>query len=169
MDPNVLFLSIIAVLLLCFFAGRRTGLVRTLIPIVTAFLSFWLLAVLIPILKKDVLDDMSGFRINEAALDVLAFGVSFVIFRKLILLVLRVFKVIGDAPVVSAVNRILGGVAGFAGGLILIWGVFFFMLLWYGPEGNPEFFSAVNGNEFVKLLYNNNLILTFVNFFIFAG
>ena len=168
MDPNLLFLIIIAVLLICFFAGRRTGLIGALIPVATAFLSFWLLAIVIPVLKNDIFEDMSGFRVNEALLDLITFAVSFVLFRKLIRAVLKFFRIIGDTPVISSLNRFLGGVAGFIGGIIIVWGVFFFMLLFFGPEGSPEFFAAVNGNEFVKLLYNNNLILTFVNYLVFT-
>ena len=39
LTPDVLFLIIIAVIACCYFSGRRAGLVRTLIPIATAFAS----------------------------------------------------------------------------------------------------------------------------------
>lgn len=169
MNPDMLFLIITAVLLICFFSGRRAGLIRTLIPVATAFLSFWLMAVAFPIFKEDVLGDITGFALNEAVLDAAAFAVTFLLLRWLIKAVLSFFRIVGDAPVIGSMNRLLGGVFGFAGGLLIVWGVFFFMLLIYGPQGMPEFFDAVNGNAFVKLLYNNNLIMTFVNYLVFAG
>ena len=168
MNPNTLFLIIIAVLLICFFAGRRAGLIRTLIPIVSALASFCLLAIAIPIFRKDITESIMGLEIIDAAASAVAFVVTFLILRWLIKAILRFFRIIGDAPVVGTVNRALGGIVGFAGGLIIIWGMFFFLLLFYGPKGLPEFFDAVNGNEFVKLLYNNNLIMTLVDYFVFA-
>ena len=168
MDPNTLFLIIIAVLLICFFAGRRAGLIRALIPLVSAFLSFWLMTVAFPIFKEDVMGDVTGFAFNDAVVDVVAFGVTFLLIRWLIKTVLRLLRIVGDAPVIGTVNRLLGGVFGFVGGLVLIWGTFFFLLLIYDPAELPGFFEAVNGNPFVKLLYNNNLVMTFVNYFVFA-
>ena len=54
------------------------------------------------------------------------------------------------------------------GGVVIVWLVFFFMLLFVGEAGAPEFYAAVNGNEIVRLLYNHNLIMTFVDFFVFS-
>ena len=169
MDPNTLFLIIIAILLICFFIGRRAGLIRTLIPIISAIASFFLLASALPVLKRDIAEQLIGFQIREAVISVVAFTVTFLLLRWLIKAVLKFFRIIGDAPVVGSTNRLLGGIAGFAGGLILIWGTFFFLILFYGPDGLPVFFDAVNGNEFVKLLYNNNLIMTLINYYLFAA
>ncbi len=168
MNSNTLFLIVIAILLICFFAGRRAGLIRTLIPIASALASFCLLAIALPIFRKDITDSIMGFEIIDAAASAVAFAVTFLILRWIIKAVLRFFRIIGDAPVVGTVNRALGGIVGFLGGLVIIWGTFFFLLLFYGPQGLPEFFDAINGNEFVKLLYNNNLIMTLVDYFVFA-
>ena len=169
MDPNTLFFIIIAILLICFFVGRSTGLIRALIPIISALASFCLIAAALPLLKNDISDQLTRFQIRDAAISVAAFFTTFFLLRWLIKAVLRFFRIIGDAPVVGSANRILGGIVGFFGGLIIVWGTFFFLLLFYGPDEMPIFFDAVNGNEFVKLLYNNNLIMTLVNYFIFAA
>lgn len=168
MNPNVLFLIIVGVLLICFFAGRKVGLVRSLIPVVSATASFCLLAIALQVLKEDVADYLVGFQIKDAISSVIAFVISFLILRWLIKTVLKFFRIIRDTPVIGSVDRALGGLAGFIGGLLIIWGTFFFLLLFFGPEGLPEFFDAVNENEFVKLLYNNNLLMTLINYFIFA-
>ncbi|MCR5236612.1 MAG: CvpA family protein [Lachnospiraceae bacterium] len=169
MDSNSLFFIIIAILFICFFAGRRAGLIRAMIPVASSLLSFCLLASVIPIFKADITDQLSSFLIKDALVSLTAFIVTFFLFRWLIKTVLRFFRILGDSPVIGTLNKILGGVAGFAGGLIIIWGSFFFILLFYGPQGLPVFFTAVNGNEFVKMLYNNNLIMTLINYFIFAA
>lgn len=169
MDPNALFLIIVAVLLICFFAGRRAGFIRTLIPIVSALASILLIVTAIPIVKEDIAKDVMSFAFRDALISVGAFAVSFLVLRWAIKKILSFFRLISDAPVVGSVDRFLGAVAGFAGGLIIIWGTFFFLLLFTSPEEMPGLMALVEGNEFVKLLYNNNLILTFVNFFIFAS
>ena len=169
MDPNALFLIIIAVLLICFFAGRRVGLIRSLIPVASAIASFCLLAIALQVLKEDMTDYLSGFQIKAAISSIIAFVISFLILRWLIKTILKFFRIIGDAPVIGRVDRALGGLAGFIGGLVIIWGTFFFLLLFFGPEGLPEFFDAVNKNEFTRLLYNNNLIMTLINYFIFVA
>lgn len=169
MDPDRLFLIIVAVLLICFFAGRRAGLIRTLIPVVSAVASFGLVAVGLPIFREDVMGAVTVFDINSAVIDIAAYAATFLILRWLIKAILRFFKVIGDVPILGTINRLLGGIAGFIGGLIIIWAAFFFILLLYTPTALPEFYNAIGQNEFVKLLYNNNLITTFVNYLVFAG
>ncbi|MBQ8955737.1 MAG: CvpA family protein [Lachnospiraceae bacterium] len=168
-NPDALFLIIVAILLVCFFAGRRAGLIRTLIPVVSAFASFGLLAVALPVLREDVMGAVTVFDINSAIVDIVAFAVTFLLLRWLIKAILKLFRVIGDAPVLGSVNRMLGGIVGFLGGLMIVWSAFFFILLLYGPDGLPQFYNAIGQNEFVKLLYNNNLITTFVNFFVFVS
>ena len=169
MNPNVLFLSIIGVLMICFFTGRRVGLIRSLIPVISSLASFVLLAAAFPVVKSDITGSITDLQVKEAALSVAAFIVTFIILKWLIKKILRFFRILRDAPVIGSADRMLGGIAGFAGGLLIIWGTFFFLLLFYGPEGLPALFDAINKNEFVKLLYNNNLIMTLVNYFIFAS
>ena len=169
MNPNALFLIILAVLLTCFFAGRRAGLVRTLIPIASAIAAFCLLAITVPVFRADVTDYLVGLQLTDAVVSAAAFIVTFLILRWLIKAVLRFFRLIGDAPLISSLNRALGGIAGFVGGLIIVWGTFFFLLIFFGPDGLPDFFDAINGNEFVKLLYNNNPVMTLINYFIFSS
>ncbi|MCR5747959.1 MAG: CvpA family protein [Lachnospiraceae bacterium] len=163
-----LFLIIIAVMAVGYFSGRRAGLIKTLIPIMTAFASMFVFATVFPIFKRDVVGDTLGFELTDVLIDILAFAVVFIIIRWVIRFVFRSLKLIGDAPVVSSLNRFLGGVAGLIGGLVLIWIVFFFMAVLYKEQELSEFYHAVNGNEFVKLIYNHNLIMTFVNYFVFA-
>ena len=76
LSPNTLLLIIIAVIALCYFSGRRAGLIRTLIPIVSALGSVWIVAVAFPMLRKDVLEDAGRFDLNRVVVDVLAFVVS---------------------------------------------------------------------------------------------
>ncbi len=169
MDPNVLLLIIVAVLLICFYVGRSVGLIRTLIPIASAFASFCLLAAAVPVLEKDVTKYLSGLDIRDAVISVGAFALTFLLAKWLIEKILKFFRIIGDAPVIGKADRLLGGIAGFAGGLVIVWGTFFFLLLFFGPDGLPEFFDAVSKNDFVRVLYNNNLVMTLVNYFIFAA
>ena len=169
LTPNALFLIIIALLALCYFSGRRAGLIRTLIPVVSAVISIWIVAVGFPMVRQDVLSDIKGFDLNRAVVDLIAFAVTFALLKWLIKTILHFFKVAGDAPGVHPVNRFLGGIAGMIGGVIIVWIVFFFILLFEGEQGAPEFYAAVNGNGFVRLLYNHNLIMTFVNYFVFVS
>lgn len=169
MDPNILLFSIIAVLMICFFAGRRAGLIRSLIPVISSLASFILLAVAFPVVRSDITDSMTELQIKDAAISAAAFVVTFIILKWLIMKVLRFFRILRDAPVIGSADRMLGGIAGFIGGLLIIWGSFFFLLLFYGPDGLPVLFDAINKNEFVKLLYNNNLIMTLINYFVFAS
>ena len=168
LSPNTLLLIIIAVIALCYFSGRRAGLIRALIPVVSALGSVWIVAVAFPMLRNDIMEDAGRFDLNTVVVDVLAFVVSFFIVKWLIKAVLQFFKLIGDAPIVDPVNRFLGGVAGMIGGVVIVWLVFYFMLLFVGEAGAPEYYAAVNGNEIVRLLYNHNLIMTFVDFFVFS-
>ena len=168
MDPGILLLIIIGILLGGFLTGRALGLIRTLIPIATAFLSFWVLIVIIPVFKADAGSDLVRFELQKLIVDVLAFAVTYVLIHWLIRSVLKIFRVVGDAPVVGPVNRILGGVAGFLASLVGIWTFFFFGIYTGWLQSSTSLMPAIQGNGFVRLLYNHNLVMTFVNYFIFA-
>ena len=169
MDPNALFLIIVAILLICFFAGRRAGFIRTLIPIASALASIFLMMAAIRTVREDIAKDVMSFEFRDALISAVAFAVSFLILRWAIKKGLSFFRLISDAPVVGGVDRFLGAVAGFAGGLVIIWGAFFFLLLFTDPADMPAILAVIEGNQFVRLLYNNNLVLTFVNYFVFAA
>ncbi len=169
MNSNILFLIVIAILLICFFAGKKAGFIRSLIPIVSALASFVLLAAAVPVVKDDVTGNIAGLHIKDAIISAAAFYITFIILKWLIKKVLAFFRIIGDAPVIGNVNSLLGAISGFIGGLVVIWGAFFFLLIFFGPDELPELFMAIDKNEFIKLLYNNNLIMTLINYFIFAS
>ncbi len=168
MGENVYLIIVVAVIVICFFSGKQAGLIRTLIPIVTAFISLWIFSVVFQIVRADVVSDVKSLSFLSVVIDLLAFVVSFFLLRWIIKAALKALRIIGDAPVIGSANRILGGLAGFVGGFILVWTVFFFMALFVGEAGAPDFYRAVNSNKLLGFIYNHNLVMTFVNYFIFV-
>ena len=78
-------------------------------------------------------------------------------------LFLKIFSMFSDVPVISSIDRILGTIVGFFGGMLIIWVIFYFVLLMIGRENGAGFFAMIDSNFFLKFLYNHNLLMTFVN------
>ena len=168
MGDNIYLIIMAGVLLICLFSGRWAGLIRPLIPVITLFLSVMVLSVVYSILKADVVNDARHFALLDIIIDILAFAAAFFILKFLIKVALKLVSLIGDVPIIGSVNRILGSVVGVVGGVILIWTVLLVMALFVGESKAPDFYRAVSSNPILGYIYNHNLLMTFINYFIFV-
>ncbi len=167
-DPNILTIVVLTVIAGFALYGRHFGFFRVIVPIVTIICSTWFLSLIFPYVTGHLMEDLISLSFTEALCDVLAFIVSCFVLRKLFRLVLKIFDLLDDAPVIGSFNRMVGFFAGFAEGLIIVWLAFLFILIFVGRENGAAFFEAVNASPVVKWIYNHNLLMTIVNIVAFG-
>ena len=65
-------------------------------------------------------------------------------------------------PIIRSIDKIGGGMLGCMQGLIVIWMLFLVLAISSTAEVSQELIKAISGNELLKLLYDNNLLLDIV-------
>ena len=67
--------------------------------------------------------------------------------------------IVAEIPVLGLINRLAGGVIGFAGALIIVWLLFVVVTLLYTTVIGKDIYEAIQGNGILKFLYDNNPIM----------
>ena len=77
-----------------------------------------------------------------------------------------ILNIVSKIPVLKGINRVLGLAAGFLQGLILVWLFFYFIAICRIFPFGQELYRYVEDSAYLKLLYDNNLILYFITIFL---
>lgn len=72
----------------------------------------------------------------------------------------QILGIVSKIPILKGVNRFLGIFAGGIYGLMLVWTVFYIIALGSTSEFGSAMISYIYESEFLKFLYENNLVLT---------
>lgn len=129
-------------------------------------------------LKANILDnnnsEMYAALGATGVYDYIAKSMAVVILNGMVFLVLVVvtqvfFSTLGKAaegltklPIIRSIDKIGGGLLGAMQGLILIWILFLLLSITSTSEISQEMIKAINQISFLKLLYDNNLLLDIV-------
>lgn len=79
--------------------------------------------------------------------------------------ILYILGIISDLPVIGGLNRLAGGVLGLGTGLILVWVLFIVITLLYDTEIGKMCFENISENQFLTILYENNILLDYITKF----
>ena len=74
--------------------------------------------------------------------------------------IVKVIELIGKLPLIGFANSILGLGAGAANGLLVVWVAFYLVATWSATEFCSKVISQIYANEFLTILYENNIILS---------
>lgn len=81
-------------------------------------------------------------------------------------LISQILGIVSGIPVLRGVNKYMGLFAGGVYGLLLIWTAFYIVALCAGSELGGTIVSKIYESTFLTMLYENNLILTILCYFI---
>jgi colicin V production protein len=70
----------------------------------------------------------------------------------------RVLNIISKLPVLNELNRMGGGIAGLFQGLVVVWLIFTLMIVFIDKPFVQEGMNQIEGNVFLKLLFESNII-----------
>lgn len=129
-------------------------------------------------LKANILDNNNSEMYTAlgatGVYDYIAKSMAVVILNGMVFLVLVVvtqvfFTTLGKVaegltklPIIRSIDKIGGGLLGAMQGLILIWILFLLLSITSTSEISQEMIKAINQISFLKLLYDNNLLLDIV-------
>jgi uncharacterized membrane protein required for colicin V production len=119
-------------------------------------------SVIYEILKADSISDYVARFISNIIVNVAAGLIVFVITFIIIRLLVKSAKFASSLPVIRQLNRIGGGLAGLAIGIILIWLVFTAMTIFIAQPFFKEMYDNILSSVVGKCLYDNNYILKFI-------
>ena len=94
--------------------------------------------------------------------NVISFLVTFLLVTIVLRSIIYMLGIISDLPVIGGLNRIAGGALGLAKGLIIVWVIFTIITLAYDTALGTTCMQNIQENEFLKFIYDNNLLLNYM-------
>lgn len=96
----------------------------------------------------------------------IAFFIALVISWILVHTISSVLGIVSRIPILSGLNRFLGLFAGGIYGLVLVWIAFYIIALTSTSESGQVLVHYIYENPFLKMLYENNAVLTLIIHFL---
>lgn len=107
----------------------------------------------------DSFADYIAKGITRLIIQILTAVVLFFVISAALKIVMYILDVVSWLPIIGGINRIAGAALGLVMALIFIWIVFLVFTLLYTTPAGEEIFAQINGNAFLRFLYQNNYIL----------
>lgn len=160
-EVNYLLLGILVIIALCGIKGLSEGFVRTafrlLLNIVVMLISIFVTPVLVRNIFHSFLTEGT-----DALQQVPIMFVLYLLLRVGAKALVSSLDLIAKLPVLRTMNRLLGFVAGVAQGLLIVWTVFLFAELFQTTNWGMWIHSMSETNEYVKYLYEHNVLKSII-------
>ena len=136
----------------------------------------WIDGLWIPVQAKKMLKESNGVS-QTAILDISEFtqyvgdyiakmvikSISFIAAFLIITFILRItvftLDSVAKLPVLNGINRIAGLGVGLIEGLLIVWIIFVLIIVFFKTDLGVYLLGEINKNYFLKLLYDNNILL----------
>ena len=99
-------------------------------------------------------------RLSNIILQALSYIILLVVIYAVLRIVLRIIGVIGRIPIIGGINRLLGGILCLIEGLLILWCICFLVTAISGSEFGQSVVKVINESPLLKLIYDNNLLVT---------
>lgn len=99
-----------------------------------------------------------GDFIAGQVLQRLAWSLSFGVILVLLVVAVHFLDILARLPVLENINRMGGLAVGLLEALVVVWIVLLVVVLCQGTEFGREMMDSIEGNFFLKILYENNLL-----------
>lgn len=154
---NELLIVIIIIIGLSGLRGLTEGFVRTtfrlLLNVIVLAVSIFLTPILIRTFFQNLLNEGA-----DALQQIPMLLVLFILLRFGARIIVSSVDLIAKLPVIRTMNRFLGFFAGIAQGLLVVWAVFILAEFFASTSFGVWINSMSQSNEYVKILYDNNLL-----------
>lgn len=98
--------------------------------------------------------------ITRAVMKILSFLVTFLFAIIIVRALMAAVDILGELPVIGALNHIGGAVVGFLIALLVVWLIFLVVTLLYSTEAGRNCFTMIGESRVLTVIYENNPILT---------
>lgn len=100
-----------------------------------------------------------GEFLSKLIIHIVAFLCTFLIVTIVLRAIIFALDIVSELPVLGFFNRLVGGVVGVAGGLIIIWLFFVVITLLYVTAFGREIYQVIQENAILNMLYENNPLM----------
>lgn len=111
------------------------------------------------VLEKQMFFDKLAEAIAGLVITAISFLALFILLDIVVHFVGKLLCWITEFPLLKQVNEIFGLLLGLVEGLIIVWVLCIFLTAITGTEIGQEILKQINESWFLKLIYNNNLLL----------
>lgn len=109
--------------------------------------------------------DYVGSYLAKLLANIIGFLLTFLVATIIIRTILYMLGIISDLPVIGGVNRLAGGALGLGTGLVIVWILFIVITLMYDTNLGRRCFENIAENQFLTILYENNILLKVITKF----
>lgn len=107
-------------------------------------------------------EEYIGGYLARIIVDAIAFVVTYIIVMLIFKVILLATDIITKIPGIHGANKIIGGVVGFAKGIIIVWFAFIIITMLMNTAFGKTCSDMINESEFLLWIYNNNLLLKII-------
>lgn len=100
-----------------------------------------------------------GSYLAKLIINIISYLGTFLIVTIILRAIIFALDIVAEIPVFGLINRLAGGVIGFAGAMIIVWLLFVAVTLLYTTVIGKDIYQAIQGNGILKFLYDNNPIM----------
>ena len=109
--------------------------------------------------------DYIGKYFEKLLADIISFLIVFVVVTIIIRTIMYMLGIVEKIPVIRGLNRIGGGLLGMGTALIIVWVMFIAITLLYDTALGATCFSDIMEDEFLKKLYDSNVLMNYITKF----
>ncbi|MDR1018897.1 MAG: CvpA family protein [Lachnospiraceae bacterium] len=151
---NYLFIGVVIVLVGGFALGLKNGVVKMAISLAVSIVSIILTIIISPIVFKLLTEK----KVTEAA----AFAITLIGLFIILKIVTYIVEAMAEFPIISIVNRLIGGVVGLLGALVFVWIVFAIIMVIKDLSTGKMLYNLIEKNYYLELIWDSNPILKFL-------
>ena len=100
-----------------------------------------------------------GSFLAKLIINIISYLVTFLIVTIILRAIIFALDIVAEIPVLGFINRLAGGVIGFAGAAIIVWILFVAVTLMYTTVIGKDIYASIQSNGILKFLYDNNPIM----------
>ena len=105
-------------------------------------------------------------RLTKIVVYAIAFILLFVILSIVFRVVIFLLRIIERIPVIRGINRLFGAVLGLAEGLLTLWCICIFIMIFSGTSFGASCMEIISGSPILSFIYNHNIpVMAFSRFF----
>ena len=114
-------------------------------------------------------NSFSGYisaRLTNIVIYAIAFILLFIVLSLVFRVIIFLLKVIEKIPVIRGINRLFGAVLGLAEGMLTLWCICIFIMIFSGTAFGTSCMEIISGSPVLSFIYNHNiLVMAFSHFF----
>ncbi len=101
---------------------------------------------------------VGGF-LSELIIHIVAFLCTFILVVLILRAIIFALNIVAELPVLGIANRLIGGGVGVACALMVLWVICVIVTLLYVTPPGKEIYEAIQGNGFLKMIYDYNPVM----------